>query len=105
MRLVADIGGTKGNFALIDPAQPERLLAEATISSRGRASLAALVSAYLADAGQRPTRACLAVPGPVLAGHTVMANLGWEADDKDLTRELGFGPVRMINDLVATAYG
>lgn len=105
MRLVADIGGTKGNFALIDPAHPGRLLAEATLASRDFSNLTAMVRGYLAGAGQHAERACLAVPGPVIAGRAVMSNLAWEAEEGGLASELEMGSVRLINDLVATACG
>jgi len=105
MQLVADIGGTKGNFAIIDPAQPGRILAEATLASRDYPDLTALVRAYLDRSGHRPQRACLAVPGPVVAGRAVMATLDWVAEEGALARDLGLGSVRLINDLVATACG
>ena len=105
MQLAADIGGTKGNFALVDPAQPGRMFAEATLASRDFPDLTSLVRAYLEHAGQRPARACLAVPGPVVAGRAVMATLDWVADEGALASDLGLGSVRLINDLVATACG
>lgn len=105
MRLAADIGGTKGNFAIVDPVRPERLLAEASLASRDFPDLGALVGAFLARCGHRPTHACLAIPGPVVGGHAVMATLGWQADEGSLARDLGLERVRLINDLVATARG
>lgn len=105
MHLGADVGGTKTNLALVDARDPTRLLCEAHVASRDYGDLTALVRAFMATSGAKARTACLAVPGPVLAGRAELTNLDWVCIEGELARDLGLDHVRLINDLVATASG
>jgi len=104
MLLAADLGGTKTNLALIDPAAgPRAPLAEASLASAEHASLTSLVEAFLAQCGQRPGCACFGVAGPVVAGRARITNLGWELSERELAAGLGLARVWLLNDMAATA--
>lgn len=106
MHLAADIGGTKGNFALIDQEQSNRVIEEFTLASRDYADFTSMARAAVERATIRPRSICFAVPGPVIDGVVeVMAALGWQTDERTLARELDLERVDLLNDLVATASG
>jgi glucokinase len=105
MHLAADIGGTKGNFALVDRARGGHVLQEFTLASRDYGDFTAMVKDAVGRCSTRPETACFAVPGPVLDGAALMTTLDWRADEGALARDLGLKAVHLLNDLVATASG
>jgi glucokinase len=108
MILAGDIGGTKSLLAFYEPVAaggPRRPLEERSLPSRNYPSLADLLRELLAATQQKPTRACLAVPGPVVERRSVTPNLPWPAvDASELSTVLG-AEVTLLNDLEATGYG
>ena len=54
--------------------------------------------------GSRVSASAFGVPGAVVEGRAIMANVSWNLDCAELESELGF-PCRLHNDLVATATG
>ncbi len=48
---------------------------------------------------------CMGVPGPIIDGSAQASNLAWQLSSDSLSRALNGVPVRLINDLTATAYG
>ncbi|HEX3176978.1 MAG TPA: glucokinase [Methylomirabilota bacterium] len=103
MILAGDVGGTKTTLALFDG---ERLVREATMASRGFASLEAAIERFL-DAAPRPTIAALAVgvAGPVIDGRSTTTNLPWHIDERVLAAAVPVPRVRLVNDLEAAAHG
>lgn len=109
MFLAADIGGTKTLIALGD---------EGGVRHRRRflnddhPSAAALIAAFLREtaAAGLPAAfegACLALAGPVAPGgdRARLTNRPWQIDAGQLSRTLPLGPVRLVNDFVASAAG
>lgn len=103
--LVADVGGTKTDLAVLDPAGgPRATVVAGRLPSRGYPSLDALLAAFLEQQHvQGVTRASLAVAGPVSDGRAIITNLGWEPTGEGLARALGLQHVRLLNDLEAIA--
>lgn len=103
--LVADVGGTKTDLAVVDPALgPRAAVVEGRLPSSEYASLEALLAAFLSQQRvQGVTRASVAVAGPVARGRAMITNLGWEPTEEGLARALGLQEVRLMNDLEAIA--
>jgi glucokinase len=103
--LVADVGGTKTDLAVLDPAQgPRSAVAAGRLPSSDYASLEALLAAFLSQQRlQGVTRASIAVAGPVARGRALITNLGWEPTEAVLAQALGLQRVRLLNDLEAIA--
>lgn len=103
--LAGDVGGTKTHLGLfrrsgksIEPVR-DRLYATADF-----ASLESACADFLGDA-TRVDAACVGVPGPVIDGHAHASNVAWQLSSTALSRALNGVPVRLLNDLTATAYG
>ncbi|MGS0535463.1 glucokinase [Pseudoalteromonas sp. SaAl2] len=107
--LVADIGGTNARFALITAFKPElnQFVIEHNITfpSADFASLEAALAHYLSQVSHiKPTRACLAVAGPIKAGQVHLTNLGWHFSVDQVKAEFNFAQLEVINDFAAFAY-
>ena len=109
MILAGDVGGTKIHLALYRAGTgPLEKRAESLLPTAGTPDLAEAVSAFAATA-ETPVRAvALGVAGP-LAGapgeETVLGtNLPWNVATDSLAARLGGRPVRLVNDLVASAH-
>ncbi|MEA3274054.1 MAG: glucokinase [Pseudomonadota bacterium] len=104
--LAADVGGTKSNLALcqVTPASLE-IRFDRSYPNREFDSFEAVVRRFLADAGATAAGACCGVAGAVIDGACAMPNLGWRLSEAALAQDLGIGPVKLINDLEATALG
>jgi glucokinase len=105
MLLAGDIGGTKTNLALYDPAIGLTPTAQQTFKSARYPSLKAVVADFLADVGLPVDRAVFGVAGPVVGGRASATNLPWRIDEAALREALGLDKIRLLNDLEATAYG
>jgi glucokinase len=113
MILGGDVGGTKTNLGLYDEGPGGlRLLASATFASAEFSGLAPAVEAFLRQPAARPQgapaeidAACFGVAGPVIGNRSSTPNLAWEIDGDALAAATGLPVVRLVNDLVATAYG
>jgi glucokinase len=104
--LAGDIGGTKANLVLVDPAgDPRRPLFTQRLASNDFPSLEALLETFLSAAGQRARHVCVGIPAPVIDGHVAPVNIRWQAQEESVARHVGAEKVRFLNDLVATALG
>ncbi|MBI3544382.1 MAG: glucokinase [Deltaproteobacteria bacterium] len=113
MILAGDVGGTKVNLALCEVhgnAVSVRSLRR--YSSAEFTSLSEVLGRYLNEVGLGKTRldsAAFGVPGPVHNGRCKTVNLPWSLDAFEIEHELrhhvDVGPVRLLNDLEATAHG
>lgn len=103
MILAGDIGGTKVDLALYDPAQgPQVPLKEGSFRSAEYRDLATLVSEFLGPQRHAVTRGVLASAGPVVEGRAVGVNIPWPVEQAQLTDALGM-PIVLLNDLEAVA--
>ena len=107
--LVADIGGTNARFALITDfnAQTNQFVIEhnLTFPSADFVSLESAINQYFSQISfPKPSRACLAVAGPIKAGQVHLTNLGWHFNVADLKAEFSFEQLEVINDFAAFAY-
>jgi glucokinase len=102
--LAGDVGGTKALLALCeDTGAVER---EGMYHCADYASFEAIVDAFLPPAQRPPLRgACFGVAGPVVQGSAKITNLPWTIGEDALSARLGGAPVRLLNDLQATALG
>jgi glucokinase len=101
--LIADLGGTNARFALFDG---EKIGPIVRLAVADHASLPAAIATFLAAEAleKPPTRAVLAIAGPVDDGHAEFTNADWIADAQELGRTFGFTQVRLINDFAAQAW-
>lgn len=107
--LVADIGGTNARFALITDFKPEQnqfvIEHNITFPSADFGSLEAALTHYLSQIKPiQPTRACLAVAGPIKSGQVHLTNLGWHFSVEQLKTEFTLSKLEVINDFAAFAY-
>jgi glucokinase len=104
--LAGDVGGTKTALAIVDldgkRCRVRRLDRYASAEHRG---LAEIVEEFLAGERHRPKAAGFGVAGPVGAGRSLITNLGWRLDERDLARATGIPRVTLINDFGANALG
>ncbi len=104
--LVADVGGTNLNLALLarDGAR-FRLLRKARYRTQEERSLLGPLQRFLAeDPASRPAMACLSAAGPVLDRRIHLTNAPWDIDAVALERELGL-PIHLVNDFIALSCG
>jgi glucokinase len=102
--LAGDVGATKTLLGLFR-ADPHGLTAvrEHRYASSDYPSLEAVCADFAA--GERIGAACLGVPGVVAGGAAVASNLAWTMNEPAVGGALGGAPVRLLNDLSATAFG
>ncbi len=103
LTLLADIGGTNVRFALASAAHREVLLpgtaAQFEVARFG--SLTEAVEEYLRKCGSRPTRAVLAVAGPICGDTVTATNSPWSVSASRVRTQLGLESVRLVNDFAA----
>jgi glucokinase len=104
--LVADVGGTNLNLALLVPeGRRFRLLDKARYSTQEEGSLLGPIQRFLAaNPTRHPGQACLSGAGPVLDHRIHLTNAPWDIDGAALERDLGI-PVHLVNDFIALACG
>ena len=104
--LVADVGGTNLNLALLArEADRYRLLRKARFSTQEEQSLLGPIQRFLAmEPSLRPSRACFSAAGPVLERRIHLTNAPWDIDGPALERALGI-PVHLVNDFIALSCG
>jgi len=108
LALVGDLGGTNARFAVAARKGSETVLLETrTLPAADYPTGALAVSAYLTSlsADLRPTRAALAVAGPVVDGRIDFTNLGWSLSEVELGQRCELQSVRLINDFTALGLG
>ncbi len=104
--LAGDIGGTKTRLAIIDVrGSALRTVAEQTFKSQKYASLRAIVQAFLLEHEEAIEAACFGIAGPVRGRTADTTNLPWHVDADELAQRFTLGPVALINDLEANAWG
>jgi len=105
--LVADVGGTKIDFAICDAPRgvltSDRIAFErlTRVASAEQSSFESAVSTFLG--GMRVDVAVLAVAGPVADGRSQLTNLPWLIDRRSIERQIG-APVDLLNDFAALGY-
>lgn len=99
--LIADIGGTNARVAFRARGAPWSKVA--LRQTAGFASLEALIADVVAEADLRPTRAALAVAGPVAGDAVQLTNVPWRIDRAALQKKLGVRALAIVNDLEAAA--
>ena len=106
MILVGDIGGTKTNLAYAEASPGSITLSSAfSYASRDYASLLEIVRDYRHTHPASVNSAAFGIAGPVIGNRCTATNLPWVVEGKELADALGGIPVRLLNDLEATAYG
>jgi glucokinase len=113
--LAADIGGTNARLALFDAPGARDTTATtrhrrtprvvATYRTDAWESVPALLLEFLRTHAAQPTRACVAVAGPVRNGRADAVNLPWPVDAAQIARALELPSVALVNDLAANARG
>ncbi len=108
--LAGDIGGTKTNLALYqvspaDRSQAIALVREASFPSTQYEGLEAVVDEFMERRTECVAAGAFGIAGPVLDGKVMATNLPWKVESASLIQTLGGAPVRLMNDLEATAYG
>lgn len=101
--LVGDVGGTNARFALVDA--QGHIRNPRSFPNREYASLTDVISDYVETTcgKKRPTRAVIAVAGPVIDGEIEFTNLDWRISEGDLLAQFEFEAVELINDFAAQA--
>lgn len=110
MILAGDIGGTKVNLALCEVLGSNiKLHDQRRYASAQFLSLGAVLKQYLSEVPAKYIKAihfaCFGVPGPVINGRCQTINLPWVLDERVIEGELNLCPLKLINDLEATAHG
>lgn len=117
--LVGDIGGTKTLLRLVEVATEEskdipsqqEIRYEALYPSQEYPDLVPIARQFFGEAASEmgnapaPSKACLAIAGPVVGDTSVLTNLGWSLDAKRLKNDLGIPKLGLINDFAAVGYG
>lgn len=104
--LVADVGGTNLNLALLAREDGGfRLLRKARFSTQAERSLLGPIHRFLeAEPDLRPSRACFSGAGPVLDRRIHLTNAPWDIDGRALEASLGI-PIHLVNDFTALSCG
>ena len=104
MIIAGDTGGTKTLMALCDDSGA--VVREAIFHAAEFPSLEAILDRFLADGPPAAIASgCFGVAGPVVDGVAKITNLPWNITEAALSARLGGAPVRLLNDLQATALG
>ncbi|HYM03200.1 MAG TPA: glucokinase [Stellaceae bacterium] len=105
--LAGDVGGTKTHLGLFKHAAGQiEMIRDRRYATAQFPSLEAACAEFLAlDKDAAIDAACFGVRGPVIDGRARATNVPWEMSRVSLARALNGVPVRLINDLGATAYG
>jgi glucokinase len=113
MILAADVGGTKSNLGLFKSggrAMDLSLAFQRTYATHEfPQSVAVMLLHFLKEAKHEPgdvAAACVGIAGPVEDGISVAEWLPWRVvDERDVAAGVGVEATRLINDMVATAWG
>lgn len=102
LRLIADIGGTNARFAVAEHGRFDHLR---ILHTGDYPSLADAARDYLASLPDQllPSRAALAIAGPVAADRVALTNQNWSFSIAEMTIELGVHELLVLNDFAAQA--
>lgn len=106
--LSADIGGTNSRIQLMENSRDAgSVVYSARYRNRGYDDLQSVIRQFLQESALRKPidYACIAVAGPVIDGAVKITNLPWAVTERSISREFKIPTVRLVNDLVAAAYG
>jgi len=101
--LVGDVGGTNARLAVVDGQGHVRN--PRAYPCKDYPSLGDIIAHYFEQVigRARPSRAVIAVAGPVVDGEIEFTNLDWRVSEGDLLAQFEFEAVRLINDFAAQA--
>ncbi|WP_121356977.1 glucokinase [Flavisolibacter nicotianae] len=103
--LAGDVGATKTDLAIFDWTENGlQTRKEGSCKTKAYPDISALLHDFVANE-KMPAGICLGVAGPVQGGRADLTNLGWQVEQEALSRQFNQAPVRLVNDLEATAYG
>src|ERR1700685_757519 len=106
MILRRDIGGTHTRLAFFEGTPDQLHPSQVEIfPSEHFAGLAEIVRKVLEMHKQPVEAACFGLPGAVVNGRVEATNLPWVVDAHQMSADLGFSSVTLINDLFANAQG
>ncbi len=105
--LAGDIGGTKTLLRLTEWTDAGPLtLFEKSYPSAEFKHLSPIVRQFLDSAeSSSPTAACFAIAGPVQNDVSLVTNLSWHLDARQMETDLNIPQIRLINDFAAVGYG
>ena len=101
--LVADIGGTKSDFALFNASDLRSPIHKQRFINAQYLGVEDIVTQFMATMGDTPVVACFAVAGVVSANKAQFTNLPWTVSGDQLKKRFGFEKALIINDLTAVA--
>ncbi len=104
MLLIGDIGGTNTRVAVL-PLRKGKPLLEKKVKSAEHATFRDALNAALGTQHFKLTAACFGIAGPVVNNRCTATNLPWKVDGDALGRALKVPRVKLVNDLVALAFG
>jgi glucokinase len=103
-RLLADVGGTRTRFALLEG---DRLGAIESVPTGAYSSAVDAFHHFLNGQaeGVAVEEAVIAAAGPVSGGRCKLTNASWVLETEQLQRNLSLRDVTLVNDLAALAWG
>jgi glucokinase len=104
MLLIGDIGGTNTRVAVL-PLRKGKPLLETKVKSAEHATFRDALNAALGKQRFKLTAACFGIAGPVVENRCTATNLPWKVDGNALGRALKVPKLKLVNDLVALAFG
>lgn len=106
--LAGDIGGTK-TLLRLSKLTPTGLvtLHEKSFPSGDFEHLNPIVRQFLSEVenSELIAAACFAIAGPVQNDQSLVTNLSWHLDARQMENDLGIAHIRLINDFAAVGYG
>lgn len=102
--LVGDIGGTNARLALVDT--EGHIRHPKTFAAADYGALTEVIGAYLEGTvgRRRPSRAAIAVAGPVVDGEIEFTNIDWRISEAELVGTFEFEAAHLLNDFAAQAF-
>jgi glucokinase len=108
MLLAGDVGGTKTLLGLFEANRPRpRATVTKSYPTADFGSFTDMLTRFLSEAGTalRVDAAAAGVAGPVVDDRATITNIGWATSAAEISAHFGNVPVRLLNDLEATATG
>jgi glucokinase len=103
--LIADIGGTKTDLSVFTIRGRQTHCSGVTTLLNSEFSCAEqVIEKYLEGIQTNPSRACLAVAGPVMSGASHLTNLPWVVEEESLASRCLLSQVVLINDAHALGW-